>query len=62
MIESTFVAPYPGGRRFPTLSRVWAVPRDKMIFVVSLTGQPNDLKTLGSDIAIILKSIRFTTE
>ncbi|HEX8312550.1 MAG TPA: hypothetical protein VF614_14605 [Chthoniobacteraceae bacterium] len=62
MIESTFVTPYPGGRRFPTLSRVWAVPRDKMIFVVSLTGQPNDLKTLGSDIAIILKSIRFTTE
>lgn len=62
MIESTFVTPYPGGRRFPTLSRVWAIPRDKMMFVVSVTGQPDDLKTLAKDVDIILKSIKFTNE
>ena len=62
MIESTFVTPYSGGRRFPTLSRVWAIPRDKMMFVVSVTGQPDDLKALASDIDIILKSLKFTNE
>jgi len=62
MIESTFVTPYAGGRRFQTLSRVWAIPRHEMMFVVSVTGQPDDLKALANDIDIILKSIKFTKE
>jgi hypothetical protein len=61
-IESTFITPYPGGRRFPTLSRVWAIPHNKMMFVVSVTGQPDDLKALTDDIDIILKSIKFKNE
>ena len=61
-METTFVTPYPDGRRFSTLSRVWAIPRDKMMFVISVTGQPDDLKALASDIEIILKSFKFTNE
>lgn len=61
-IETTFITPYSGGRRFPTLSRMWAVPRDKLLFIFTVTGQPDDLKSLTKDIDLILKSIHFENE
>lgn len=62
VIESRFVASFTGGHSFPTLSRVWAVPRDKMIFVISLTGRPDDLKALSKDTDFIMKSIHFKNQ
>ena len=61
-IETSYTAVYPGSRRFPTLSRKWAIPRDKIIFVVVLTGPPEALEELQTDTDLILKSIRFTHE
>ena len=61
-IELTFTVAYPGRGRFPTLSRSWAIPRDKMMFVIAVTGQPDDLKALARDVDLILKSIHFKNE
>ncbi len=59
-IESTFITAYPGGRRFKTLSRLWAIPHDKMMFVISISGQPDDLQALSNDVDMILKTVKFT--
>jgi hypothetical protein len=61
-MESTFVTAYSGGRRFATLSRLWAVPRDKMMFVIAVSGQPEDLKALTNEIEMILGTVRFTNQ
>jgi hypothetical protein len=61
-MESTFITVYPGGRRFRTLSRLWAIPRDNMMFVISISGQPDDLKALTNEVDMILRTIRFTKE
>jgi hypothetical protein len=60
--ESTFVTVYPGARRFDTLSRVWAIPRGKMMFVISISGQPDDLKALDNEVRMILGTVKFTHE
>ena len=61
-IECTFTAEYSHDRRFPTLSRLWAIPRDKLMFVIAITGQPDDLKPLANEIDLILSTIKFTNE
>lgn len=61
-IESAFTVAYSGGRSFPSVSRLWVIPRDKMMFVIAVTGQPDDLKALTNDIEFILRSVRFTSE
>jgi len=58
-IETSYTAVYPGGRRFATVSRKWAVARDSALFIIVLTGPPDALKELHSDVDFILKSIRF---
>jgi len=61
-IESTFITVYPGGIRFKTLSRLWAIPRDKIMFVISISGQPDDLKALSTEVDMILRTVKFTTK
>jgi hypothetical protein len=61
-IETTFTVEYSRERRFPTLSRLWAIPRGKLMFVIAASGQPDDLKALDNDIKLILTTVRFTNE
>jgi len=61
-MECTFVVEYSGGRSFPTDSRLWAIGRDKMMFVIAVSGEPDDLKALSQEIDMIMGTVRFKKE
>ena len=52
----------PGDRRFKTVSRMWAIPRDKMMFVIVISGQPDDLNAVSHDIELILSTVHLKNE
>ena len=56
--KSKYTVSNAEGRTFPTLSRLWLIPRGKFMFMLSMSGHQEGLDVSEKEFAEILKSIK----